>query len=215
MIELSTIFPGHLLSRQEGEEKPLARLIDAYQERGRYYHTFNHIQKVVETCRANVIEQKLDCSLESWDQLRLAAYYHDVVYLAGSKDNECNSCQIFKNHFDRSGAKLSGSAIVRIIDLIMATKTHVHDETDEIKSVLINADLAGLASSNEEYWQNNFLIWMEFKGAGYKAEDFNNGRIKWLATMLERLTIFKDSVVLEEKARTNMVKELIFRLNTR
>src|SRR5690348_15882842 len=58
------------------------KLIAAYNEPGRYYHTATHIWHVLETC------EKLKAHANHFSAVQFAAWFHDVVYDTRARDNE-------------------------------------------------------------------------------------------------------------------------------
>ena len=99
-----------------------------YSEPHRYYHTWEHIENMLEML--NKIESKLFCpELVKW-----AILYHDAVYDPVSTSNELHSTWLFVGSFLSRASPILRN-IVR--ELIMTTKNH--EIPDEYNACIIAA----------------------------------------------------------------------------
>jgi predicted metal-dependent HD superfamily phosphohydrolase len=173
-----------------------------YAEPGRYYHNSHHIAQVLD--RIDVLAEGLEgISDADLDVIRFAAFYHDAVYVPGWNLNESLSAYMAESHLLAMGNTDVG-LVHRINQIITATKTHKPDNI--ACALLVDADLYGLGTNN--YWKNGIQVATEF--AGIDPQDWEEGRIKFLQSFLDRDYIFsipgQDAV--EALARSNMQEEL-------
>lgn len=167
----------------------------------RHYHTFVHIGYMLENLQKTFPEFYYD------KLLKLAIAYHDCEYFIGRKTglSEEESAKAATQELEALGyEKYERDDVER---LILLTIGHQTDRSDIRGSILIDLDLAGLASPM--YWQNKDWIRKEFK---YVTDDqWRDGRIKFLESFLNREYIYqsdKGIKLWESKARDNMIREL-------
>ena len=91
------------------------RLGSAYRQTWRCYHALDHI----EHCLRQFDGART--AIAGPDEVELALWYHDVVYLPGDVDNEIHSAQWFLRD---AGGLLPAAQCERIHALIMATTHH-------------------------------------------------------------------------------------------
>ena len=108
------------LATRWGAPPELARelfvaIVAAYGEPGRSYHTLDHIAAVLATI------ERFGPGRDP-DALKLAAWYHDVVYDSRSADNEERSAEWARADLRRLGAP--DPLIDRVVGLVLATKEH-------------------------------------------------------------------------------------------
>lgn len=169
-----------------------------YLDNSRSYHDFTHIGNMFEDLRNYFPEYNKNMVL------KFAILYHDCFYVANYGDNEFNSAHLAVKE---GGEEFTEDEQKEIHRLIMLTKEHKTDKDDLIGQVMIDLDLARLASDG--YKTNSELIRKEFASAS--DEDWRNGRIAWLESFLSRETIFQSwegTLLWEYDARKNMNKEL-------
>lgn len=140
--------------------------------------------------------------MEHAKTLRAAILYHDVEYSPGAWDNEYRSAIVAARE-----CGLQGWQNNEVQRLIMLTKDHLTNDEDSLGKIIIDLDLAGLAS--DEYESNSKKIRREF----YKLsdEEWRAGRVAWLEKFLARPTIYLTDYGKENwetDARFNMVLEL-------
>jgi predicted metal-dependent HD superfamily phosphohydrolase len=162
---------------------------------GRFYHTLDHVQNVLETVKS------LGSYARNPNAVRLAAWLHDVIYDSRALDNE----ELSADYAERLCEKLSIPEGRLVAALIRKTKTHDAGE-DADAQVLLDADLAILAASEPVYQIYAAKIRQEY--AWVSESDYRNGRQRVLQTFLSRPRIFHLLCRLEEPARQNLAAEI-------
>ena len=123
-------------------------------EAGRYYHNVEHTHLVMEACRDITGNPQLPLSL------LLAAKWHDVIYVPGSKTNEEASADHLKWCLDRqhTAPQEYADAYPQARELILATKidNHLNSTTyaDPFIDVILDADLAIFAVNNYDQFKD-------------------------------------------------------------
>lgn len=175
-------------------------LIEAYNEPHRHYHNFTHI--------AQMFEWAKEYEIQLTDEQKLAILFHDVVYSVGKKSfsNEHLSAICA---YDYCHEKYGNEFAKTVKRIILDTENHI--PTIELSKSVLDLDLLPIALS-ETYEENGRKIRMEFKD--YSDKEFNNGRIEWIESMLNRQRIFTGCFAncdFEEYARFNLTNELMKR----
>ncbi|MEH1870555.1 HD domain-containing protein [Nostoc sp.] len=165
---------------QIAAEKAFNDLVAAYSTPGRYYHTIKHIDRVFTTIG---ILQGYTNNLAA---VRLAAWFHDVVYDTQAQDNEQRSADYAFELLSNLG--IPESTIATVTRIIMNTKDHQAAVDDYDSQVLLDADLAILATNQVEYREYAYAIRQEY---GWMAEaDYITGRQQVLEQFLQRSHIY-------------------------
>ena len=111
-----------------------------YAEPGRFYHTLDHVQAVLDTV------DELGSHARNLNAVKLAAWLHDVTYDSRGSDNEERSAE----YAEPLCHQLSIQDGRLIASLIRKTKTY--DAGDDVDAqVLLDADLAILGASEPAY----------------------------------------------------------------
>ena len=163
---------------------------------GRYYHTLDHVQNVLETV------ESLSSHARNLNAVRLAGWLHDVIYDSKASDNEERSAE----YAERLCERLSIPDGHLIASLILNTKTHDVGSDDPDAQVLIDADLAILGAGELAYRAYAAKIRQEY--AWVPEPDFRTGRRQILERFLTRPKIFHLLGNLEEPARRNVAAEI-------
>lgn len=133
-------------------QKMLNKLIAAYSEKQRYYHTIQHLYEcltLLESIRSN---------LNDAHAVALALWFHDVVYDPQAKDNEPKSAELFEKYLSHD---LTVDVITKIKRWILATQKH--EQTDEMDlQFLLDIDLAILAATSERFTEYEQQIQQEY-----------------------------------------------------
>ncbi|MCC5598805.1 HD domain-containing protein [Nostoc favosum] len=165
---------------QVAAEKAFNDLVAAYSTPGRYYHTLKHIDRVLSTIE---ILQGYTNNLAA---VQLAAWFHDVVYDTQAQDNEERSVDYAFDLLSNLGIPESTITIVR--RLILNTKDHQAAVDDYDSQVLLDADLAILATNQVQYEEYAHAIRKEY---GWVSEaDYITGRQQVLERFLQRSRIY-------------------------
>jgi len=124
-------------------QKVFLDLVRAYSSVGRFYHTLEHIQHILE-----IIEQMRSLAV-NFPTIQLAAWFHDVIYDSKAKDNEERSTDYAVMSLTK--LKIPSTTVERVRRLILSTKTHQTLLTDIDNQIFLDSDLAILGSSEWEY----------------------------------------------------------------
>ena len=176
-----------------------------YTNSKRMYHNFSHIHAMLKIC------EQYQSEIENYRVLRLAVWYHDIIYQATRKDNEAKSAEYALKIL--ADSNLSAVELEQIKQLIISTKSHdiLIDNFDNC--LLLDADLGVLAASHEQYIRYTHAIREEYKI--YPDFLYKKGRKKVLQHFLERARIYFTEAFQaqhEMDARQNLESEIkIFR----
>lgn len=171
-----------------------------YNDAGRYYHTFDHLEQMY--------KQLLDAKneIEDWDTILFALFYHDIIYITNRTDNEAESANIARDRL--TSIEFPEDRIKRCVLHILATKAHA-PSMDSDTNLFIDADLSILGTSQDIYIKYTKEIRDEY--FIYPDDIYKNGRKKILTHFLNMDRIFKSNFFFnkyEEIARGNLSEEL-------
>ncbi|WP_418654827.1 metal-dependent hydrolase [Acinetobacter beijerinckii] len=145
-------FELHQHYRFSEPQKIFNKLIVAYSEKQRAYHTLQHLYECLglfDTIRAD---------LNDAYAVALALWFHDAVYDPQAKDNELKSAELFQQYLAQD---LSVDIVQKIKRWIVATQKHA--STDELDlQFLLDIDLAILAASSERFAEYEQQIQQEY-----------------------------------------------------
>lgn len=162
---------------------------------GRAYHNLRHIEHTLET----YLFLAEDLDPEDGARVVLALNYHDVVYDPQAKDNEAQSAAFAR----RSLVELEEADLMEIERLILLT--HGHRADDLVGALVVDADLAILQASPQEYDAYAAAIRQEY---GFVSdEDYRAGRTRVLEELMAR-KLFTSPLLDEDAARANMRREI-------
>lgn len=172
-----------------------------YSEPGRAYHNLDHIAAMLDTV------SRFGAGLSDPVAVRLAVWFHDAVYDPKRGDNEEQSAMVAVTALRQCGAR---QALISVVEtLIFATETHCAPPGDTDCQFLLDADLAILGASAEEYDCYAQAIRDEY--AWVPDDDYCAGRTKVLASFLERERLYQTPTLYdawEQSARTNLQREI-------
>jgi predicted metal-dependent HD superfamily phosphohydrolase len=177
-----------------------AAVVAAWSEEHRRYHDLNHLAAVLG------LVDELAAAAADADAVRLAAWYHDVVYDPARDDNEQVSAE-------RARAGLRGlvpdERLDEVVRLVLLTAGHDPEPGDADGAVLCDADLAVLASEPARYAVYASAIREEY---GHLTDAvFTAGRIAVLERLLALPELYRVPTVAAEwtqRARANLTAEL-------
>jgi len=172
-----------------------------YAEPGRFCHTLNHVQAVLETV------ESLASFAQELNAVKLSGWLQDVIYDSRSSDNEERSAE----YAAQLCTELSIPQGCLIASLILKTKSH-DPGSDANAQLLIDADLAILGASEAVYWDYAAKIRQEY--AWVPEQEYRAGRRRILEQFLTRPKVFSFLNHLEAPARRNLFGE-IARLSVR
>jgi predicted metal-dependent HD superfamily phosphohydrolase len=133
-------------------QKVFNKLIAAYSEKQRAYHTLQHLYECL------VLVDSIRADLNDADAVALALWFHDAVYDPQAKDNELKSAELFEQYLAQD---LSIDIVQKIKRWILATQKH--EATNELDlQFLLDIDLAILAASPERFAEYEQQIQQEY-----------------------------------------------------
>lgn len=202
MEALQEDFCGIFGENKKSEALKLSKKIaEEYQAENRSYHNFEHIENLLSFL--NERKQKI----RDLNGVKLAAWFHDVVYDTKSSDNEEQSAQYAQNYLEQLG--IPEEIIAHVVALIRSTAKHEAIENDSDSAIFLDADLAILGASEENYDKYAAKIRKEYDWVS--DEEYKAGRIKVLESFLNRPTIYfteEAGKELEQQARKNIEREI-------
>jgi len=190
------------LAVEEDESDELfADLVTHYDGDSRHYHNLEHIRNVLAAVR------RMQTQAQNPTAIQLAAWYHDIIYEIDATDNELRSAEYAKNVLGRT--PIDDEMLDVVAEMIRATDISLDPPDDTDFRILLDADLATLASDYDYYDKNAKAIRREF--AQVSDSDYRIGRRQILNRFLQRKRIFlteKMFETLEAKARRNIQREI-------
>jgi predicted metal-dependent HD superfamily phosphohydrolase len=138
-------------------------LTEHYTQSHRKYHTLEHIAYMFKTAN--------DHAVLLTEAQKIAIWWHDAVYVPGSKTNERDSIVLMINTI-----KLPHDLLDRVVGMIEDTITHV-PRTKE-SEIVSDLDMFGFAAPTIDQTRFTKQIYDEFKHVPIK--DFRTGRLQFL-----------------------------------
>ncbi len=133
-------------------QKVFNKLIAAYSEKQRAYHTIQHLYECL------VLLESIRADLNDAHAVALALWFHDVVYDPQAKDNELRSAELFEQYLVQD---LSIDIVQKIKRWIIATQKHERSDDHDLQ-FLLDMDLAILAASPERFAEYEQQIQREY-----------------------------------------------------
>jgi predicted metal-dependent HD superfamily phosphohydrolase len=155
-------------------------LLTRWQEPQRRYHTLKHLAAVLD--HIDVLEKHA----ADPDVVRLAAWFHDAVYLPERSENEERSARLAERALPEAG--LSAAKTTEVARLVRLTVTHAPAGDDRDGQVLCDADLAILASPPSAYAAYTAAVREEYHFVPNEA--FREGRSAILRQLLDLPRLF-------------------------
>lgn len=183
-----------------------ARILAAYGGPTRGYHDEQHLSEVLDAIDRLAAQGGSDHRPADLAAVRLAAWFHDVVYEA-APDDERRSAEAARTTLDL--LDVEPATVSEVARLVLLTATHDPAAADAAGALLCDADLAVLAADRERYADYAAGVRREY--ARYDDAAFANGRAAVLARLLERPAIYATAAARaawEERARANLRAEL-------
>ncbi|MEU0049473.1 hypothetical protein ABZ299_18865 [Streptomyces sp. NPDC006184] len=176
-------------------------LLIRWQEPQRRYHTVAHLTEVLDH-----VDTLAPCAADP-DVVRLAAWFHDAVYLPERSENEERSARLAERALPEAG--VPGAKTAEVARLVRLTVTHDPAASDRDGQVLCDADLAVLAAPPSAYAAYTARIREEYHFVPDAA--FRTGRSAVLRQLLELPSLFRTPYGQEHweaTARHNLAGEL-------
>ncbi|WP_225824557.1 hypothetical protein [Streptomyces naphthomycinicus] len=176
-------------------------LLARWQEPQRKYHTVAHLTAVLD--HVDVLETYA----ADPDTVRLAAWFHDAVYLPDRSENEERSARLAERALPEAGVPEARTA--EVARLVRLTVTHDPADDDRDGQVLCDADLAILAAPPSAYAAYTAEVREEYHFVPVAA--FREGRSAVLRQLLGLPRLFRTPYGREHweaTARYNLAAEL-------
>lgn len=179
-----------------------ADLLLAYTHAARHYHNLAHIHDVL----AHV--DNLAHLARNHAALLLAAWFHDVVYEWDSAENEQRSADYAQATLRAVG--VADALVDEVVRLILLTRHRDLPAPDDWDGrILVDADLAGLGYSAEQFRHNAENIRREYQAV--PAPVYHANRLVLLEAFLARERIYLTEPMAaryEDAARANLQREI-------
>jgi len=177
------------------------RLIAAYGEPQRRYHTLSHIDDCLTQLRAAD-----GLSPAERQRLAYAIWWHDAVYDPTRSDNEAQSAEMARRDLVALGEP--AEAIDEVARLIALTKGHAVEAGDRLGGLLVSIDLSILGREPAAYAAYAAAVREEY---GHVPDAlFRPGRAAVLEHLLAASPLYPDAGFrhrFEDQARRNMAAE--------
>lgn len=176
-------------------------LLASYGDPGRRHHDLRHLTEVLD------VVDELAALATDIDGVRLAAWFHDVVYDPARGDNEEASAALAEALLPSLG--VPAERVATVGRLVRLTAAHDAGPGDVDGAVLCDADLAVLGSATDRYADYAAGVRMEYVHVPDDA--FAAGRAAVLSALLERHPLFRTPLARERweaAARRNVAAEL-------
>jgi predicted metal-dependent HD superfamily phosphohydrolase len=180
-----------------------ARLLRAYAQTHRAYHTAQHLGE----CLAHLQQAQSALAPVEIAEIALAFWYHDAVYRPQRMDNEARSARWLCVRAQQFG--ISPSAIERLVAMILATRHGIEAVPDEPQTqLLLDIDLAILAAPTERFQE--YCEQIRFEYAFVPAAIFAPKRAQILREFLSQPKIYHSflGAKFEAAARLNLATEI-------
>lgn len=179
-------------------------LLSRWAEPHRRYHTTDHLIAVLDHIDQLAVHT---ANAENADVVRLAAWFHDAVYLPERSENEERSARLAERALPEAGVPTG--PVSEVARLVRLTVTHDPEPGDRNGEVLCDADLAVLAGAPQDYAAYAAAVREEY---GFVPDDaFRDGRAAVLRHLLGLPRLFRTTTGhdrWERAARHNLATEL-------
>jgi predicted metal-dependent HD superfamily phosphohydrolase len=176
------------------------RLVEAWSEPQRRYHTLRHLTDCVA-----LLEPALQLA-EHPAEVEMALWFHDAVYELKAKDNEARSAAWAEREL--KVAAIAPSVGKRVHDLIMATCHAAQAATPDAR-LLVDVDLSILGADSERFDEYEVQVRQEY--AWVPGLLFRRKRREILRGFLARPSIYgteRFQEIFEAKARDNLQRSV-------
>lgn len=176
-------------------------LLARWAEPQRRYHTTAHLTAVLD--HIDVLEEHADDP----DLVRLAAWFHDAVYLPERSTNEERSARLAERALPEAG--LTQERTAEVARLVRLTVGHDPADGDRNGETLCDADLAILAAAPDAYAAYAAAVREEY--AFVPDDAFREGRAAVLRQLLALPRLFRTPHGAKEwegPARANLATEM-------
>lgn len=171
-------------------EEMFKSLVSSYSEKGRHYHTQEHISACL---------RHLDRCVPYLDQAReveISLWFHDAIYKPFSSENEQKSADWAASFLTENGA--TPHEVSRVHSLIMATEHNAPTKTND-ESFLVDIDLSILGADAEGYDVFEENVRKEYKRVPMFM--YKKKRTEVLRGFLDRSAIYQNEPFTKERER--------------
>ena len=175
-------------------------LLRRWREAHREYHGPAHLLHVLEA-----LDRLTD--VREHPELVLAAWFHDAVHEGRAGQDERESAELARELLSAQGWPEETAG--RVAELVLVTAHHDPDPEDEDACLLVDADLAVLGGTPEEYLRYREAVRREY--AGVADEQFRAARAEVLSALRELPRLFHHPAAVElweDRARQNLDGEI-------
>jgi predicted metal-dependent HD superfamily phosphohydrolase len=176
------------------------RLLTAYSEPARAYHTTQHITECLE-------QFDLASHLASHSgEVQAALWFHDAIYDPRSDQNEERSAAWAREVLAEAGG--ASPLLLRVRDLVLATRHSREPQTADAR-LTVDIDLSILGSATPRFDEYEAQVRREYSWV--PDPEFREARMKILRTFLARPFIYATGFFrerLESGARSNLARSL-------
>lgn len=177
-------------------QKTYNRLIAAYTEKHRAYHTLEHISACMLHLdnTSNLAERK--------EEIELALWFHDAIYKPFSSTNEDDSAEWARDFLTENNA--AADVTDRVFDLIIFTKDHSAPEGGDGK-LMLDIDLSILGAPDHVYAQFEKDVRREYRRV--PSFVFKSKRREILKSFTDRPRLYHSDYFhdkFETRARVNL-----------
>lgn len=184
----------------ENEETYL-KLIEAYSEKHRYYHTSCHIKACLDHL------ERVNHLADNPQEIELALWFHDAVYKPYSSTNELDSAIWAKQFLSEN--KVDQATCERVYHLIMVTLHNGKINTSD-EELMIDIDLSILGSSSIVYQVFEQNVRKEYRWVPYFL--YRKKRKQILQGFLDQSKVYQTDYfngLFEKRARDNIESALL------
>ncbi|WP_417859828.1 hypothetical protein [Winogradskyella sediminis] len=177
-------------------------IVSKYTSKNRHYHNLSHIYTMCLQLEGFTNE------IEDLESLKLAIWFHDIIYKSTNIDNETLSADFAAKALNKLPTDVFN--IEKITNLIISTKKHKCLLTENNDNAyLLDLDLSILGTDWKTYSTYLQKIRKEYKI--YPDIIYKPGRKKILKHFLERDTLYfteRFKTQFEKQARNNLMREI-------
>lgn len=177
-------------------------LIALYSQPERRFHNLGHIADCLRTL------DEVRALVATPDAVELALWFHDAIYVAGARDNEDRSVELFRSLASGVDAAFGDE----IAALIMATKHSAKAESGDC-GYMVDIDLAGFGVGWDEFMRKGAELRDEY--AMQSDDEYYHGQVSFLTQLRARPAFYCTAYFrtrYEDKAQDNLRRLLELRL---
>ena len=176
------------------------KLVDAYSEPNRHYHSMTHVYSCL-----NLLDG-LPVSGQTKDILEFATWFHDYIYDPQSDTNDLESAEFATNWLAAQNVPYANE----VEEIIELTADHGNEVlTDDVQQIFHDLDMAILGANSDDYMHYARSIRKEYEHLTDK--EYRTGRASFLSAVDKKEAIYKTDAfrdLFELNARENIRSEL-------